>query len=68
MLNNYDVCVQFPYLKINRKILMTIKSIKCRLSQYCRKYKSIYDESIIYLSQIRFGFNWKHYQTMTISP
>ena len=29
-----------------------MKSFKCRLSQYCRKYKSIYDESIIYLSQL----------------
>ena len=27
---------------------MTMKSFKCRLSQYYRKYKSIYDESIIY--------------------
>ena len=60
------MCVQFPYLKINRKMLVTIKLIKCRLSQCCRKYKSIYHESMIYLSQIRFGFNCKHLQTMTI--
>ena len=26
---------------------MTVKSFKCRLSQYCRKYESIYDEFII---------------------
>ena len=25
-----------------------MKLFKCRLSQYCRKYKSIYDESIIF--------------------
>ena len=35
--------------------MMSLKSFKCRLSQYCRKYKSIYDESIIYLSQISFN-------------
>ena len=40
-----------------RKKLITMKSSKCRLSQYCRKCKSIYDESIIYLSQISFHFN-----------
>ena len=28
--------------------LMIMKSFKCRLIQYCRKYKSIYDESIIF--------------------
>ena len=27
--------------------MKSMKSFKCRLSQYCRKYKSIYDESII---------------------
>ena len=27
---------------------MVLRLFKCRLSQYCRKYKSIYDESIIF--------------------
>ena len=27
---------------------LSMKSFKCRLSQYCRKYKSIYDESITF--------------------
>ena len=31
--------------------MITRKSFKCRLSQCCRKHKSIYDESIIYLPQ-----------------
>ena len=31
--------------------IKTKKSFKCQLIQYCRKYKSIYDESIIFLSQ-----------------
>ena len=46
----------------------TIKSFKYRLSQCSRKYKGIYNESILYLSQIIFDFNKKHYQTVTISP
>ena len=38
--------------------LITMKSFKCRLSQCCRKYNVfIYDESVIYLSQISFRFN-----------
>ena len=32
----------------DRRKLMTMKSFKCRLRQYYRKYKSIYDESIIF--------------------
>lgn len=35
----------------------TKKSFKCRLSQYFSKYKSIYDQSIINLSQKSFRFN-----------
>ena len=31
--------------------MITRKSFKYRLNQCCRKYKSIYDESIIYLPQ-----------------
>ena len=27
---------------------MVLRLFKCRLSQYCRKYKSIYDESIFF--------------------
>ena len=42
---------------IRSEISKELKSFKCRLSQYCRKYKSIYDEPIIYLSQISFCFN-----------
>ena len=33
-----------------------------------QKKKRIYDESIIYLSQISFHVNKKHYETVAMSP
>ena len=33
-----------------------------------QKKKCIYDESIIYLSQISFHVNKKHYETVAMSP
>ena len=43
-----------------------MKSFKCRLSQYCRKYKSIYDESIIYLSQLKALSNCDNFTVIAI--
>ena len=36
--------------------IKTKKSFKCRLIQYCRKYKSIYDESIIFFITNKLSF------------
>ena len=43
--------------KKKRSFPLRISSFKCRLSQSRRQHKSIYDDSVIHLSQISFGFN-----------
>ena len=54
---NTKVTRNFGLDPIKRSLFKIMKSFKCRLSQCCRTYKSIYDESIIYLSQISFRFS-----------
>ena len=54
---NTKVTRNFGLDQIRRSLFKTMKSFKYRLSQCWRKYKSIYNESIIYLSQISFRFS-----------
>ena len=45
---------------------MTMKSFKYQLSQYCRKYKSIYDESIYFFFFVEALSNCDNFTVITI--